>query len=296
MEIRIMVRQNGSIEYLPGTGQAIPPKDRPGCHTNTVPEINLRDAREDALLASRAELIRAARITMAGQLAASIVHELRQPLTSIVSHGGASLRWLDKNPPEIEEIRAGLREMIQEAERAGHIMRSLEALTTNSTPAMNRIDLHETIRYTLLMAKNKFEKHGISILLFLDAEAACVQGDQVQLQQVLLNLVTNAVDAMSNIITRPRLLSISTSHPDADHIEVCIQDSGDGIAEEAKDKLFDAFYTTKEGGMGMGLAISRSIVDAHHGYLKVTANKTHGSVFHMILPVFDSGREPFSAA
>jgi len=290
VEYRI-VRSDGSIRYMSGVGKVAAGDDNVWHFVGTVTDITERRAYEDALRTSQAELARVSRITTVGQLTASIAHEINQPLMSIVSNAGASLRWLKRNPPELGEVLAGLEEIVSEAGRAGHIIHSLQALTRNSPPVMQQLDLHDIVRHILTLARSDIEKRTVSVQLALLADLHTVNGDSIQLQQVLLNLVGNAVEAMSELSDRARTLSIYSENPDNDHVMVSVRDTGIGLTEEDMSKVFEAFFTTKQNGMGMGLAISRSIVEAHHGRLQVVPGLPHGSVFQLILPVLRDGHQ-----
>ncbi len=284
IEYRI-VRPDGGIRYISGVGKVATGEDDVWHFVGTVTDITERRGYEDALRISQAELARVARITTVGQLTASIAHEINQPLMSIVSNGGASLRWLKRNPPELGEVLAGLEEIVSEAGRAGHIIHSLQALTRNSAPVMEQLDLHDIVRHIVTLARSDIERRTVSVQLSLAAGAHTVNGDSVQLQQVLLNLVVNAVEAMSELQGRPRVLSIYSDNPDNDHIMVAVADTGVGLSAEAMSKVFEAFYTTKQAGMGMGLAISRSIVEAHQGRLQALPAIPYGSIFQLTLPI-----------
>lgn len=288
VEYRI-VRPDGTIRYVSGVGKLAIGDDNVGHFVGTVTDITERRGYEDALRTSQAELARVARITTVGQLTASIAHEINQPLMSIVSNGGASLRWLKRNPPELGEVLVGLEEIVSEAGRAGHIIHSLQALTRNSAPVMQQLDAHEIVRRILTLARSDIERRTVSVQLSLAAAWHAVNGDSIQLQQVLLNLVVNAVEAMSEISDRPRTLSIYSENPDDDHIMVSVKDTGIGLTAEDMAKVFEAFFTTKQNGMGMGLAISQSIVEAHDGRLQVLPASPHGSIFQLILPVAHAG-------
>lgn len=261
-------------------------------YVGTVTDITLRRAAEDTLRGAQSDLARVARATTVGQLTASIAHEINQPLMSIATNAGASLRWLDRDPPRLDQVYAGLRDIASESRRAGDMIQSLQALTRNSPPAFAPLDLHETIRHILFISRNELERRQVSLELSLLAESSLVLGDSVQLQQVLLNLVINAVEAMSEGPGGPRLLSISSAmlaptRDDASHIRVLVDDTGVGLDQAGAARIFEAFYTTKENGMGMGLAICRSIIEIHHGQMGAMprAAGQNGSRFWFELPL-----------
>lgn len=285
VEYRILLA-DGTVRHLAGVGRlAADAGGEADDYVGTVTDITERRASEDALRISQAELARVARAATVGQLTASIAHEINQPLMSIVSNAGATLRWLDRDPPELEEARIGLRDVVSEAGRAGHIIRSLQALTRNTEPALERIDLHATVRHILAICRSELEKRSVSVMLALDAPDAGILADGIQIQQVLLNLVGNAIDAMSDVKERPRILSVASLIPAPGIIRVSLEDNGIGVNASDTDRIFDAFYTTKNEGMGMGLAISRSIVEAHQGRLYAAPAARHGSVFTLELPL-----------
>jgi C4-dicarboxylate-specific signal transduction histidine kinase len=247
--------------------------------------VTTRRHADDALRNAQADLARVARATTVGQLTASIAHEINQPLMSIVSNAGASLRWLARSKPEIEYAREGLQAIASEGQRAGDMIRSLQGLTRNAAPVLAEVDMHESIRHILAISRSEIERRQVSVQLALHADAFCVFGDGVQLQQVLLNLVVNAVEAMGDITNRARLLTMGTRITGDNMLEVSVSDTGAGLDEGAIDQVFEPFYTTKENGMGMGLAICRSIVEAHKGRLRATARTPHGTEFSFTLPL-----------
>lgn len=284
VEYRILLT-DGTVRYMVGVGRPAGGADDSEQYVGTVTDVTNRRASEDALRMSQAELARVTRITTVGQLTASIAHEINQPLMSIVSNAGATLRWLDRDPPDLHEARAGLHDIVSEGGRAGHLIRSLQALTRNSEPALGRVNLHETVRHILAICRSELESQSVSVKLSLDAELSDVLADEIQLQQVLLNLVGNAIDALSEVRGRPRVLSLSSLVLHANLIHIRVEDNGIGIDKSVAEKIFDAFYTTKKDGMGMGLAISRSIAEAHHGRLAASAGELNGSVFILELPL-----------
>jgi predicted ATPase/signal transduction histidine kinase len=275
---------DGAVRYLSAAGKpALDGADPAGegadgeggrlhDYVGTVTDITMRRAAEDTLRGAQSDLARVARATTVGQLTASIAHEINQPLMSIATNAGASLRWLDRDPPRLDQVRAGLRDIASESRRAGDMIQSLQALTRNVPPAFAALDLHDTIRHILFISRNELERRQVGLDLALEAASSLVLGDSVQLQQVLLNLVINAVEAMSEVPDRPRLMSISSAllaptRDEAGHIRVAIDDTGIGLDEAGATRIFEAFYTTKKNGMGMGLAICRSIIEIHHGQM-----------------------------
>lgn len=300
IEYRI-VDADGTLRHLSGVGK--PVLDSRDYYVGTVADITARRAAEDTLRAAQSDLARVARATTVGQLTASIAHEINQPLMSIAANAGASLRWLARNPPQITEARAGLLDIASESRRAGDMIQSLQALTRNAPPVFDTLDLHQTIRDILFISRNELERRHVTLALSLQAERSDVVGDCVQLQQVLLNLVINGVEAIGEADPASRILSIGSALTGDDggrRIRIVIDDTGVGLGqagaqgaegegEGAIARLFDAFYTTKKNGMGMGLAICRAIVDNHHGRIGAAPRQPHGSRFWFELPLAEPG-------
>ncbi|WP_238541002.1 sensor histidine kinase [Herbaspirillum sp. YR522] len=283
VEHRICRRDDGEVRYISGIGKPVWVDGAFTEYVGTATDITSQRRTEYAVRAAEADLARVSRATTVGQLTASIAHEINQPLMSIIANAGASLRWLDRDPPQLAQARAGLEDIVAEGTRAGNMISGLQDLTRNTEPVLQRLNLDGIIGHILSISRSEIERREVALQLSLGGPAAWVSGDPVQLQQVLLNLVVNAIDAMSAGTTRPRVLSIRTV-VDAG-VRVTVQDSGMGIAPEAMDRVFDAFYTTKEGGMGMGLAICRSIIAAHGGQLTVAHAPDGGAVFGFSLPL-----------
>jgi C4-dicarboxylate-specific signal transduction histidine kinase len=268
---------------------------RPG-FVGTAVDITERRAFEDDLHQAQAELARVARLTTVGQLTASIAHEVNQPLMSIASNAGAALRWLDRQPPDLAEVRASLQDIAGQSERAGAIIAGLQALTRKAPARLGPVDLHDTVRAILAISRVELERHQIALELALMAAPSVVTGDTVQLQQLLLNLVINAVEALAlaPVTGRARLLAICSWTTQDGRIAVRIDDAGIGLAPGARaDALFEPFYTTKEHGMGMGLAICRSIVQAHHGAITAAQRAPHGCSVVFDLPARVEGGHEF---
>lgn len=218
------------------------------------------------------------------ELAASIVHEARQPVAAIVTHGGACLRWLAQGEAQREEARASVSAMIDNALRLNDIIRGLCALATQAPSEKTKLDLNLVAEQSLALRAEEMKRHVVSLELDLASEPLMVRGDAVQLQQVILNLLSNGIEAMASICDRARLLQIRSHHTDT-HAIVTVRDNGPGIPDDdSMDRLFDGFRTSKVHGMGIGLAICRSIVDDHGGLIWASSNPDHGASFHVALP------------
>src|SRR6266436_1439908 len=240
---------------------------------------------EEALQQAQAELAHVTRVTTLGELVASIAHEVNQPLAAIVADADASLNWLAAPRPDLERVREALEAIAMDGHRAAEVIQRIRQLATKSAPRKDLVDVNDVVRDVLPLARAELRHHDVSLVLQLAPELPAVLGDRVQLLQVSLNLVMNAIQAMASVTGRPRELTIRSEMHDRDRVRLTVQDTGVGIAAKHRDELFSAFFTTKPGGMGMGLSISRSIVEAHGGQLWTTPNEPHGAIFHFSLPV-----------
>lgn len=255
----------------------------------TRAEMERRRA-EEALKKTEAELDRVARVTTMGELTASIAHEVNQPLAAVVTNGNACVRWLAADPPNFDEAREAVHRIVRDGNRASDVIARIRALVRKGEPVARRLDANDTIREIVALTQSEVARRGASIQTDLAANLPAVMGDRVQLQQVLLNLVINAVDAMSALTDRPRIVRIRTNTPEPKSVLVAVEDCGVGLDPEQAARLFEAFYTTKPEGLGMGLSISRSIVEAHGGKLWATPNEGRGATFQFTLPIEEGAR------
>ena len=233
---------------------------------------------------TRRELARVARHTAFAAMTAAIAHEIKQPLGAIVTNANAGQRWLDRSPPALDEVRDTLKHVAADGLRATEVIQSVRAMFAKGEPTENLFDVNELIRETIGIVGSELDAEKIELTLALAPQIPLLPGHRAQLQQVMLNIVTNAVDAMRDISDRARVLTIRTAPSNSAGIAISIEDSGTGISSENVDRMFDAFFTTKSNSMGMGLAICRSIVEAHAGRMFVSPNRPHGSVFDIVLP------------
>src|SRR6476660_918252 len=241
----------------------------------------------EALREAQAELAHVNRITTMGQLAASIAHEVNQPIAGVVTNADAALRWLGHRPPDLEKVQYSLDEIIKDGNRAGDVIGRIRALIKNVPPRKDCLEINEAILEVIALTHGEAVKNSVSLQTQLAAGLPRIQGDRVQLQQVILNLIVNAVEAMSGVSERSRELLISTGK-DSSGVLVAVQDSGPGLNPKSFDRLFDAFYTTKPGGMGMGLSICRSIVEAHGGRIWASRTAGPGATVQFTLPEGES--------
>jgi signal transduction histidine kinase len=247
-----------------------------------VIDISARVRAQEALQRVQAEFAHAARVSMLGELTASIAHEVNQPLAAIATNAAAGLRWLDRVEPDIGEVRALIGRVADDAQRAGDIIARIRALATRSAPERRPLSLNGLIEESCAFLRHEMQAQGVSLALMLAPNLPPMLGDRTQLQQVIVNLSVNAVQAMA-LHDGPRVLAIETSQKDDDLI-VRVEDTGPGIAPDKRDRIFDSFYTTKTGGMGMGLPICRSIVESHAGVIAVAPRAGGGACFTFTLP------------
>jgi C4-dicarboxylate-specific signal transduction histidine kinase len=229
-------------------------------------------------------LAHANRVATMGQLTASIAHEVSQPIGAAIAHANAALNWLRPQPPNLEEARRTLGLIVEAGIRAGDVIDRIRALVKKSPPRKNRVEINEAVLEIVELVQREIAKNAISVQLRLEESLPAVHGDRVQLQQVILNLLINAVEAMSGMSEGPRELLISTRETESEGVLVAVRDSGPGLAPEGVDRLFESFYTTKPGGLGIGLSICRSIIEAHQGRLWASANAPRGAVFQFTVP------------
>jgi PAS domain S-box-containing protein len=266
-----------------------------GTGTDVTASIRAQRA-EESLQTVQAELAHVSRVTTLGQLTASIAHEVKQPMASARNNACAALNFLDRSPPDLGEVREALSCIVRDADRAGGIVDRIRDQIKKAPPRKVRFDLNETINEVLILVRSAITKNRVSVQTRLAEGPLSVHGDRVQVQQVVLNLVLNAVEAMGAVEAGARELVISTEMRQRGDVLVSLRDSGPGIDPEDDERVFEAFYTTKSGGVGMGLSICRSIIDAHGGWLWVDANQPRGAVFQFTLPTQEGTHDPFWAS
>jgi signal transduction histidine kinase len=249
-------------------------------------EAREREAAEQSRIAAmQAELARVAPITAMGEMTASIAHEVNQPLAAVVNNANAGLRWLDHQPPNVERTRSILVRIVNDGGRASEVIASIRAMLTKGSQAKAQLDINDLIRDVITLVRGELQRRGVSIRTELANDLPRLSGSQAQLRQVLLNLIMNAVEAMASITDRARVLDVRSASLEHHDVVVTVQDTGTGVTEEDRNRIFEAFFTTKPEGMGMGLSICRSIVEAHGGRIAASPANPHGSVFQVVLPI-----------
>lgn len=240
---------------------------------------------EDVLERTRAELVRVARLNQMGAMTGSIAHEISQPISSMVAAANAALSWLERASPDIGETRTLLDGIVRDGCRATDVIKGIRAMFKAHPEERALVNLNGIIREVIVLARSELRKSLIEIRTELDEHLPTLTVDRVQLQQVMFNLITNAIEAMSAVAGRDRILRINSKYREKEEVVIAVEDSGTGIAPENIDRIFKSFFTTKTDGMGMGLAICQSIVESHGGRLSASPAHPHGAVFEIVLPV-----------
>jgi signal transduction histidine kinase len=246
-------------------------------------DIDDRKNTEEALRSSQVRLSRAIQTATVGEFAAAIAHEVNQPLAAVVANGQACLRWLAAQPPGMAKAHEAAERIVRDGKEAGEVVRRIRALFKQAGAEKIELDLNEVVGEVLHLLKGETARRRVAVETDLGQGLALVAGDRVQLQQLVFNLLLNGIEAMDAVVDRPKKLSIASKQPNQETVLVEVRDSGTGVKDP--DRIFDAFFTTKENGMGMGLAICRSIIDAHHGRLWAASGEGAGATFSFTLPV-----------
>ncbi|MFL5758510.1 MAG: ATP-binding protein [Thermomicrobiales bacterium] len=279
-----LLMPDDSIKYLHAVAHTSQDQDGQLEYIAAVQDVTARRLSEQALDEARAQLTHVARVTSLGALTASIAHELNQPLSGIITNANTCLRMLAADSPDIDGARATARRTIRDGNRAAEVMARLRALFTKKEPTPEPMDLNEATREVIALSVTDLQRNRVILRQELADDLPPVVGDRVQLQQVILNLLLNASDAMSGIDDRPRDITISTARDDGDRLRVVVRDAGVGFEPESADRLFEAFYTTKSTGMGIGLSVCHSIIETHLGRIWAARNDGPGATFAFTIP------------
>jgi len=261
----------------------------PGSHSMFAAIVqNCSDERkhaEQALAKAQQELAHAARVLSIGELTASLAHEINQPLAAIVANAHASRRWLDRKVPNIKLARSSLENIVRDGNRASAIIQRVRSFSAKALPSRDRLDVNDVIREVVAITSYELAREQVGLRTHLAGELPAVVADRIELQQVVLNLVINSIEALRPNVDRPKDLLITSARRNKSTVEVSVTDNGSGIEAQHIERMFDAFFTTKSHGMGLGLAISRRIIEAHNGTLRVTPNPQWGLTLAFTLPI-----------
>jgi PAS domain S-box-containing protein len=280
-----LLMPNGSIKFAHIVARAV--RDGSGGveFVGAIMDVSAARRAEQELRQAQAELAHISRVTTVGELTASIAHEVNQPIAGVVTNAEAALRWLRAEPPNLDKVREVLGHIVKDGMRAGDVIYRIRALIKKAPPRMARVDVNEAVLDVITLTQSELLRHRVSLQTELATGLPLIEGDRIQLQQVILNLILNAVEAMSGIDEGAREMRVSTGREASNGVLVTVRDFGPGLDTQSVDRMFEAFYTTKPNGLGMGLAICRSIIEAHGGRLGATANEPRGAVFQFSLPL-----------
>jgi PAS domain S-box-containing protein len=279
-----IVTPRGALKHVRGMARLMAKIENRPLFIGALQDVTASKLAEEALDRARSELAHVARVTTLNALTASMAHEINQPLSGIITNASTCLRMLDANPPNVEGARETARRTIRDGNRASDVITRLRGLFSKKEFTLEPLDLNDATREVIALSRSHLQRSRVVLRSELAEDLPPVLGDRVQLQQVILNLLRNASDAMDGVDDRPRLLQIGTRREEDDRVRLTVRDSGTGIGPSGPEKLFEAFYTTKSGGMGIGLWVSRSIIERHHGRLWAEPNEGPGATFSFSIP------------
>jgi signal transduction histidine kinase len=277
---------DGAVKQVHAVARALEGELNEAQFVGALMDVTAARQAEGRLHQAQAQVAHVARVTSLGAITASIAHEVNQPLAAIVSHGEASLRWLNRDVPRLDEVEASIRHVITDGKRASEVVQRVRALIRKTAPEQSLLNLNDLIEEVVPLVRHEAARHRALLRLELAADLPAIHGDPIQLQQVIINLIINAVQAMSTVEGRVRAVTVSTHADGSDHVVLEVSDSGPGIDAAHAAQIFEAFFTTKPDGMGMGLSICRSIIEAHGGQMSARSRTPEpGAVFRCILPI-----------
>jgi PAS domain S-box-containing protein len=285
-------RKDGEVIWADVTSFVVPATDStPAVRGAVIVDITDRKRTEEALQQAQADLERLNRVMLLEEMAASIAHEVNQPISAVITNANAGLRWLGARQPDLDEVRHALGRIVRDGTRAGEVIGRIRALVRKLPPRRDALDINEAIQEVIALTQTEVQRNSVRLQARLVEQLPVIPADRIQLQQVVMNLIINAVEAMNRVSDRPRELTIASGEDDTNAVFVELRDNGPGIDTGELDQLFQSFYTTKPDGIGMGLAISRSIAEAHGGRLSAAPNQPHGAIFRLTLPAEEESSE-----
>jgi C4-dicarboxylate-specific signal transduction histidine kinase len=278
-----MIAADGSVVWLRDLVTVVVEGDRVTRVRGVMVDLTNRKRAEEALRQAQSDLAHVNRVTTMGELTASLAHEVNQPIAAAVTNANTCLRWLAANPPNVEEARAAATRIAKDGTRAAEIISRIRLLFKKGAPPRELVDVNEVIREMIVLLRSEATRYSVSVRTELAADLPQVQGDPVQLQQVLMNLMINGIDAMEDV-DGTRELIIKSQRAENEQLLVSVSDTGAGLPPQQADQIFNAFFTTKQHGTGMGLRISRSLIESHGGRLWAADNSPRGASFCFTLP------------
>jgi C4-dicarboxylate-specific signal transduction histidine kinase len=281
-----LLMPDGSVKYVHVIAHGIDNQAGQLEFIGAVMDITASKQAEEKLHNAQAELAHVTRLTTLGELTASIAHEVNQPLAAVVANAEACLRWLDREPPDLAAARRSAEWVIDDGNRASEVVRRVRALANKSEIAKVPLDINEVVREAIALVQRELSSHQVALRTDLESTLPRIAGDRIQLEQVIINLVINGIEAMQPVTDRPRELVIRSRRDETRQALVSVSDCGVGISAENASRLFNAFFTTKSSGLGMGLSICRSIVESHGGRMSAGGNEGHGATFQFVLPAY----------
>jgi len=279
-----IVTARGAVKHVRGVAHVIEHVAGRPLFVGALQDVTETKVAEEALNRARSELAHVTRVTTMGELTASIAHEVKQPIAAAVTSAQTALRWLEAQPPELGEVREALCRIVRAGKRAGDVVGRICALVTKAPPRRDSVEINAAIREIVELTRDEAVKNRVSVRTDLTEGLPLIWGDRVQLQQVILNLIMNGIEAMAAVEEVPRELLITSKKDHAEGVLVAVADNGPGLAAGALEQVFAAFHTTKADGLGLGLSICRSIIEAHDGRLWASGNEGRGAVFRFTLP------------
>ena len=278
-----LLMPDGSVKHVHVVAHALSDESGSVEFVGAVMDVTVAKRAEEALRQAQADLAHGNRVTTMGELTASLAHEVNQPIAAAVTDANTCLRWLTRDHPDVEEARHAASRIVKDATRAGEIISRTRLLFKKGTPQWELVDINEVIREMIVLLRSEATRYNITVRVDLPADLPRIMGDRMQLQQVLMNLIVNSIDAMKEV-DGVRELAVKSQRTEKHEVLVSVSDTGVGLAPQQADQIFNAFFTTKPYGTGMGLSISRSIVDSHGGRLWAADNSPHGASFYFALP------------
>ena len=284
-DVQFRIVDENAIRYFRTVGEGRTSDSGDPYYLCSSMDVTARERRKEALRRAEAEIAHLARVHALGKLTSSIVHEVNQPLSAIVTYGTAALHWLHRDQPDVDEASIAMNRIIRDATRARDVIARIRRLSKNGLPQRARFSIAEMIEETLTLLARDLQTRHITVEYAVSHGLPEVSGDRVQIQQVLINLILNSIESLEAVHSRIREITVSAEAVNAGQLRVIVRDNGPGVASDVRERLFEPFFSTKDEGLGMGLSICRSIIQAHNGALGLLSTEEAGAAFEFVLPV-----------